>query len=293
MRRIKIPQKISVIINSTTKRYWEDKGYLGKCGTEIEVEEEELLPNSHAIVKRKCDCCGKIYYNTYQRLLRSYRFFNCDYCQDCVKNDSEITKLKKEKTIKTSQDKYGTSSPNQAQIVKRNKEIASLLKYGVDYPTKLEEVKAKSVQTCLKKYGVSHPSKTAEFQERIHQTMRKNGTTPTSKPQLKVFEMLKEQYPDADIEINKAISNLMLDISIIFQNGIKIDIEYDGWYWHQDKRKDFKRDKFIQSQDYKVFRIKSGTLLPTVEQLKNSIDELLLTDKKYSSITLSDWKINK
>ena len=42
-----------------------------------------------------------------------------------------------------------------------------------------------------------------------------------------------------------------MDIAL-FINQNKIDIEYDGWYWHQDKQKDIVRDNLIKRQGYKI-----------------------------------------
>ena len=73
-------------------------------------------------------------------------------------------------------------------------------------------------------------------------------------------------------------------------DSIKIDVEYDGWFWHQDKHKDLKRDKFLQSQGFKVLRVRSGVQLPTEEELFEAIDYLVNTEHHFKEIILSDWK---
>ena len=75
------------------------------------------------------------------------------------------------------------------------------------------------------------------------------------------------------------------------ENTIKIDIEYDGWYWHQDKAKDDRRDSFLKAQGYKVLRIKSGNLLPNFQDLDKAIEILLKEDINYYEIILNDYKL--
>ena len=66
-------------------------------------------------------------------------------------------------------------------------------------------------------------------------TLCKKGECPTSKQQLELFEIIKNKY--SFVELNYPYSSCVLDIYICI-NNIKIDIEYDGWYWHQDQQRD-------------------------------------------------------
>ena len=59
----------------------------------------------------------------------------------------------------------------------------------------------------------------------------KKELIPCSSQQLKIYEMLLDEYK---VELNYPLSQLNLDIAI-FIGDIKIDLEYDGWYWHQDQ----------------------------------------------------------
>ena len=54
--------------------------------------------------------------------------------------------------------------------------------------------------------------------------------------------MIKNEYEDC--KINYPVSWFNLDCYVKI-NDVNIDVEYDGWYWHQDIRKDIKRDKII------------------------------------------------
>ena len=96
--------------------------------------------------------------------------------------------------------------------------------------------------------------------------------------------MLKDIY--VDCELNYLVSNCFLDCLVVV-NDIRIDVEYDGEFWHQDKQKDRKRDEFLKSLGYKILRIKSAHNIPSIEELKNAIDILVTTNKKYTEIQLS------
>ena len=106
--------------------------------------------------------------------------------------------------------------------------------------------------------------------------------------ELKVFEMLKEKYSDKVVELNYIFSRSILDCAL-FINNIKIDIEYDGWYWHNPKD-DRRKDEYLKSKGWKVLRIRSGHKIPTIEQLEIAIKKLTTTDKVFTTITLDDWK---
>jgi very-short-patch-repair endonuclease len=88
--------------------------------------------------------------------------------------------------------------------------------------------------------------------------------TKISKPQKMLFDIIKEKYPNAIIEYNGIKTpdgrTLWLDIAIVEE---KINIEYDGIYWHDKNNKkrtqkskwsDTKRDEYLKSIGWTVFR---------------------------------------
>lgn len=67
----------------------------------------------------------------------------------------------------------------------------------------------------------------------------------------------------------------------------KIDVEYDGWYWHKDRvQQDRRRNNFLIGRGYKVLRIKSTFQLPTNEQIIDAVDYLINTHHNYKEIIL-------
>ena len=216
------------------------------------------------------------------------------------------------KSIKTSLEKYGVEHPCQNEEIKEKFKNTCLAKYGVENPTLNSEIRAKQIEVCLEKYGSVSSLGNAEIREKGRQTMLnlygyesagkcpellekaaqtrlKNGNgITTSTQQIQVKEMLEEIYPDYFSELNYVLSSLFLDIILIVNDEIKIDIEYDGNYWHKDSQKDRRRDEYVKSQGFKILRIRSGHLLPTKEQLVSAISKLI-NGYTFTEIILKDW----
>lgn len=246
---------------------------------------------------------------------------------ESIKNKAKQTNLKKygsenpfgskeiqEKIRQTNLEKYGTEYATQSEEVKSKTEETCLERYGYSYTSQVPEIKEKIKesfiknygvdnsfdipgmrerikQTMIERYGVENPMFNEEIKEKLRQTLTQNGSVPTSKPQAKLYELCKNWFPQYNVLLNYPLSSLSLDIVLKLENNLKIDIEYDGWFWHKDSgKKDFSRDWFVQSQGYKVIRIKSNTLLPTKEQLEECIDYVSQENHNFSRIFLQDWK---
>jgi very-short-patch-repair endonuclease len=77
-----------------------------------------------------------------------------------------------------------------------------------------------------------------------------------SKGQQLLYEKIKEVFPTATIEheIKAPGKTYYLDVAV---PELKLDFEYDGFYWHSFPdaiERDAKRDEYLQSQGWKVFR---------------------------------------
>lgn len=74
-----------------------------------------------------------------------------------------------------------------------------------------------------------------------------------SKPQYKLYLLIKKQYSDAELEypIITQYSTRFADIAI---PSLKLDIEYDGEYWHKNKELDDIRTKHINDVGWTVIR---------------------------------------
>lgn len=118
---------------------------------------------------------------------------------------------------------------------------------------------------------------------KTYQTLLKHDNVPTSSQQIMLYDILVELY--GNCKLNYPCGNNFLDC-VIEYNGIKIDIEYDGWYWHQNKQRDRRRDEFVKSQGYKIFRIVGSHKIPDTKIIQESIEELISTDKTFIRINI-------
>lgn len=89
-----------------------------------------------------------------------------------------------------------------------------------------------------------------------------------SKPQVELFELVKQLCFCAQLNYYIKEVNKVIDIAIPFH---KIAIEYDGSYWHQDEEKDIQRQKQIESLGWRFIRYIDR--IPSLEELISSIKE--------------------
>lgn len=99
-----------------------------------------------------------------------------------------------------------------------------------------------------------------------------------SKPQMKLHKMLGG-------EINYPVRRYRIDIALMEQPTLAI--EYDCWYWH-DLKRDAVRDKYLVEHGWRILRVKSGSLLPTLDQLNAALDRLR-AGETYVELVLTDW----
>lgn len=109
-----------------------------------------------------------------------------------------------------------------------------------------------------------------------------------SRPQEAVYHLLKgrgKRYREVRFGL------WYIDI-VLVSRGIKIAIEYDGWYRHKNRlEKDRLKRKALRLAGYKTLRIKGGAKIPEKSVLHEKIDNLLSSKhtRNWAEITLSDW----
>lgn len=275
------------------------------CGKPMSRKYEHYIYKSKSGIDT-CNKCKSI--KSKATCIQKYGVENPMQCKE-IKNKAKQTNL----------DKYGVESPMQTKEVQEKLQQSIFCKYGVYHPAQSKIVREKMKKTTLEKYGVEHASQSEDVRSKVQQTVRERygvdfisqikevkekkkntlishygvenalqiTSTPISSQQTQLYQIIKEKYKNA--EINYPFSTCSLDIFVDI-DGILIDIEYDGWYWHQDKQKDIKRDKFLQSHGFKTLRVRSGHLLPTEQELFDAIDYLVNTEHHFKEIILSDWK---
>ena len=154
----------------------------------------------------------------------------------------------------------------------------------------VEEVVEQRKITCLEKYGTENPMQVKEIQQKVNESLCKNGNVPTSSQQLAIYNFLKEQFEDCGL--NENFGPFALDCTVKV-NGIKIDVEYDGWYWHQNESKDKGRDKYLFHRGWKILRIKGGNKYPNNQEVLEKVNQLINEDMNYVEIILEDYKKQK
>lgn len=283
-----VTKQAYVIINGRNVKHLESKGYeipkeldnKGRLrtprGTGIFVKVEDLSKGSHTLVAVKCDYCGRIVKRPYRAYLKWHDDNFGDCCPKCIQPKYHNTLIAR----------YNVESAYEIPGIKEKMVASNLRNLGVEYPLQSKIVREKSEETCMRKYGVRHLLENKDYLQKIISSKNWRDNV-ISKPQRKVYEILRS-FDNDYCELEVPIDRCSADILFMCQ-GIKIDVEYDGYYWHKDsEQKDKNRDKFFIINGYKVFRIKSknGSKVPTEKQLRKAIDWLLESKAKYLELTI-------
>lgn len=178
-----------------------------------------------------------------------------------------------EKTKKTCMNKYGVDHYSKTTEYKNTMKTKCLEEHGVENYSQVEESKEKSKKTCLERYGVEFALQSDDVRQKGRESYYYNGTCATSKPQLKLCEMLFNEY--GNCELNYPCGRYSLDCMVEI-NDIKFDIEYDGCFWHKNQDRDNVRNEFVIQNGYKVLRIvcdKSD--VPLISDIKKEIMSII------------------
>ena len=297
-----LTKEVEIRVNGNNIKYYENLGYIIPMkeaaqktkqvmhknlvydfSKTIMVKVEDLPKSSFARVDVLCDYCNEeIFSTTYHHYNEEMKHINKHACRKCWQRKKEEVFMMK----------YGVRTPFQLECVQKQKTQSYIDHYGVDNPNKSPEFRKATKRTCLERYGYENPSQSPEIKSKIARTFYQNGTTPTSRQQLYIFNIYKST--DAIIELNYPISHFNADICLPNE---KIDIEYDGGFHNgmvqmgkltqeEFDRKELIRDKVIKSEGYNIIRIKSDSdKLPTDPILL----QLLSEAKQYFSETSHSW----
>lgn len=299
---LKENQFVTVKWNPYSQKYYQSKGYVfTKRGDEFQVKIEDLQEGSHTKVKVICDFCGEEYTKIYKDYFAQHK--NGDCCKKCQGKKSLKTTEQKygvgfrgKKLKEIAQERYSVDNIAKSKEISDRIKNTNLEKYGattcLTLPENREkmlqsfknpEIMEKRIATNLAKYGTKFGLSSPEVRSKIINTLRKNNTAPTSSQQLEIYNILLEKFPTA--QLNYPCGSCMLDCSVEI-NGVKIDVEYDGRYWHQDEQRDRRRDEFVKTQGYKILRIRGSHAVPTIGELMDRINFLLTTIHTYTCIEL-------
>ena len=282
---MKYSDKLLKIPSHTRKKeYYLSLGYEEKDGY-FYIRCDDLPRYSGIQETRKCDNCGEDFTRRHEHHETTFLRFGMDLCGKCVKTAPEIRKKIYEKVNNSFLERFGGHPAKTEQIQAKIKKTC-LEKYGVETPSSSKEIKEKIKRTNLQKYGGFSPQCDPEIRKKTLDTLYKNDNVPTSSQQKKIFEIVSNEYGENNCFLNFQLSRVFLDVVVILDDNVKIDIEYDGKHWHQDKNKDRKRDEFVKTQGYKVLRISSSHKIPTVEQLNEKIKFLKESEHNFTELKL-------
>lgn len=269
-------QFLKVKWHHKNRSWYESKGYIfTKYKEEFSVKVEDLNPTTHDEVSVICDVCGKVIQRSYRRYLRERDEEFGDTCISC----------KKEKQARTNKEKYGVDWCLQREDFKQKQINTCRDRYGVDYISQDKTFRENVVKSCRDRYGYDYVSQVPQFAEKARLTFYKNGNCPTSQQQLQMYNSLKTIYENC--ELNYPVGNCSLDCYVEV-DGNKIDVEYDGWYWHKNKQeKDKRRNYWLIKQGYKILRyVAYKDIVPSIESLQENINKLIDFDKAIIVIEL-------
>ncbi len=163
--------------------------------------------------------------------------------------------------IRYFQNKFGKNITNPQHILEISETLSKTKKEF--FKNNHQHSKGKTYEEI---YG-SKKAKELKEQRRISGADGYEKAPKVSKPQLELFELVKELFPFAKLDYRTY--SYFLDVAIIEH---KICIEYDGSYWH-DKNHDAVRDRILSGFGWKIIRFVD--YVPTKEELTDKIKEVL------------------
>ena len=267
-------QILTIKWHSHNKQHFISKGYtFTKIGDIFQVPAKDLSEKSSIVVDCVCDYCGETYQTTY-----------CIYNKSKGRGKLACCRCKQKKIEDTFMSKYGVNAPGSSKECRELAQQVMLEKYGKQYAMQIEDCQEKFKETMMDKYGVDNPSRDPELHEKgiikMVATMAKKGIMSTSKPEQELIKMIQNEYGIDNCvpayPVGKALFDCLLKINVVM-----IDVEYDGLYWHKDRKDvDRRRNYWLVKQGYKVFRVLGNIKddMPPIEMIRDGVN--LLLDKR-------------
>ena len=283
-----ITKYVEINISGGNQSYYRNLGYTipsrkdskGRMavpkGTKIRVKVEDLAKGSHAKVEVACDYCGFVKTVSYKDYLHHHDENLGDCCHKCADIKYKRTML----------NKYGVENSSQLVWAVEKAKETNQRKYGCDWHMQRPEYQKQLEEIMQEKYGVKRPLQHEEFLQKQILSRREHFKISASKPQLELYNILNNLYPQKcylEFPCDKCLLDIMIDFG-----DIKIDVEYDGKFWHQDEQIDIRRNNFLQKKWYKILRIigNKKDILPSEEIIKDNIEKLCKTKITFIKIEM-------
>lgn len=289
------------------------------CGEEFERRYFDLIKGRKTVGK---DACRKCFTIKQKDVCMELYGVSCIFEREDIKEKIKETSLQKygvdkpskaeivkSKMAKTNLERYGGKCTLQAPEIKAKAEETLMKNYGVKNPFESKEIQKRIAITNeerygpgniahtpeiaqkikdrnLEKYGVEWAGQRPDVIEKIHQSFYENGTVKTSKAEREMCRLLKEIYGENNCFPSFPFENTNFDC-LVTLGDIKIDVEYDGWFWHKNKQeRDKRRNYYVIKRGFRVLRFVANDDIPTKEQIIDGVNQILQEDKKLVKIIL-------
>lgn len=320
---LKPDQYFTVRWNPANRKHYESLGYIfTRSKDEFVVPVEHIPVSSRTRVKVICDYCGKgfeMYMYAYTKSTTSSEKVACGDCKvlktietmkrvygvdNCLKIPEVQSKCKKTlkdrygvttplcsqeilaKAQQTCKKNYGTTNSMKSSVVREKAKATIFEKYGVDNIAKSEKFVEKAKATCVERYGGESSQCSPEVRQKSFNTLLGKDGIPSSKAEKEMVSRLIEIYGKENCHPQYLFSRCAFDC-LLTVGSVKIDVEYDGIFWHKDKQEsDKRRDFFAMKNGYKVLRFKSNGNIPTHEQIKQGVNYLVNSEHRHLIIDI-------
>lgn len=291
------------------------------CGKEIEVTMTNYTRSIKRNGKIACSDCKLI--KSRETMIEEYGapyaiqvdIFKEKIKQTCLErfgceNPTQNPEIKAKQQA-TMLENYGATAPLQVPEFKAKAEETCLANFGVTNPMKSKEIQnkvkstmeenygapnpglvpslvEKAKQTCVEKFGGESSQCSPEIKAKTWETLKDKNGLPSSSVERQLVSMLQELFGKENC-FEQYIAGMNLFDCLLVIDGVKIDVEYDGWYWHKNKlEEDKRRDYYWMRRGYKILRYQSNGELPTPEQIKEDVEYLLNTEHHHLIRKMND-----
>jgi len=190
----------------------------------------------------------------------------------------------KNKVKATNMERYGVENSLGSVIVRDKAKQTFIENYGVDNPTKSLIIQEKTKQTCIKKYGTNNPMQNSEIKQKAANTIQRKIEEGTwfnrfGKAQKELQNWVETVTGKLWNSNRTILQGKELDL---YNEELKIAIEYCGLYWHNEysqepKTKTYHYNKYLEckKQNIKLITIFEDEWLEKKAQVKNHLKTLL------------------
>ena len=226
-----------------------------------DLKPNQFLKKSSYKVWWKCSICGNDYFAEIRGKVN--RGLGCPDCSNKRTGDINATPVVGVNDLKTMYPKLleewdyeRNENLPESYLAKSNKKVYWKCKYGHQWEASIvNRVKGRNCPICKKEYKVSYPEKA-------------------------IFYYISQNFKDT-IENFKLENNDGKELDIYIPS-IKTAIEYDGFIWHKNIKRDIDKDKICDELGIKLIRVrekglpelKSSAIIFEVLPSKDNIEDL-------------------